>query len=45
MAAYQTRKQGTEARSRTIANRTARALKQGATNVNRAGHVRTQGAR
>lgn len=41
MAAYQTRKQGTAARSRTIANRTARAVKQGRVNVNRAGHVRS----
>lgn len=44
MAAYNTRKQGTAARSQTIANRAARAAKHGQT-TNRAGHVRRNLAR
>lgn len=38
--ARSTRKQGTAARARTVANRTARAVKHGATRVNRAGRAR-----
>lgn len=40
MAAYNTRKQGTAARARTIAARQARAVKHGATATTRTGRVR-----
>lgn len=40
MAQYQTRKQGTAARSQTIARNAARQYKRGALNATRAGHVR-----
>ena len=40
MAAHRTRKTGSDARSATIANRQARAVKRGQANINRAGHVR-----
>lgn len=44
MTNYNTRKQGTAARSQTIANRQAYAAKRGLT-TNRAGHVRRNLAR
>lgn len=40
MATHRTRKAGTDARARTVAHRTARAVKHGATRTNRAGRAR-----
>lgn len=42
MAAHTTRKQGTAARSQTIARNVARQVKQGRNVATRAGHVRNQ---